>query len=256
MRNRHFNGRSLGTRTVVAVICAAAILTSSTAFAQSVCLPAPRLMTTLPMGGQVGTSVEITITGQNFEDADELSFSHPGITATQKLDDSGQPVANKYVVLIAADCPTGIHEARIMTRLGVSSSRVFNVGSLPETTRVKPNTSLETAMALTVNSVCNASMTKQAVDHYVFEAQKGQRIVVDCAAKRIDSKLNPVLIVADEKGNDLQVERRGGAIDFTAPEAGTYVIKVHDLTFNGSQEYFYRLVLQEAAGDETIPRLP
>ncbi|HIE96983.1 MAG TPA: hypothetical protein EYQ63_08195, partial [Fuerstia sp.] len=71
----------MGTRTVVAVICAAAILTSSTAFAQSVCLPAPRLMTTLPMGGQVGTSVEITITGQNFEDADELSFSHPGITA-------------------------------------------------------------------------------------------------------------------------------------------------------------------------------
>ncbi|MCP4509715.1 MAG: serine protease, partial [Fuerstiella sp.] len=108
----------------------------------------------------------------------------------------------------------------------------------------------------TVNSVCNATMTKQAVDHYAFEAQEGQRIVVDCAAKRIDSKLNPVLIVADAKGNDLQVERRGGAIDFTSPDAGTYVIKVHDLTFNGSQEYFYRLVLQEATVDETIPRLP
>ena len=237
-------------------VIAVAIIVSSTALAQSVCLPAPRLMTTLPMGGQAGTSVEITITGQNFEDADELSFSHPGIIATQKLDEKGQPVANMYVVEISADCPTGIHEARVMTRLGVSSSRVFNVGSLPETIQVKPNTSVETAMTVTVNSVCNATMTKQAVDHYAFEAQKGQRIVVDCAAKRIDSKLNPVLIVADAKGNDLQVERRGGAIDFTAPEAGRYVIKVHDLTFNGSQEYFYRLVLQEAAGDETIPRLP
>jgi hypothetical protein len=242
--------------TSVMPVIAAAIIVSSTALAQSVCLPAPRLMTTLPMGGKVGTSVEITITGQNFEDADELSFSHPGITATQKLDDNGQPVANRYVVTISADCPTGIHEARVMTRLGISSSRVFNVGSLPETLQVKPNTSVETAMAVTVNSVCNAAMTKQAVDHYVFEAQKGQRIVVDCAAKRIDSKLNPVLIVADAKGNDLQVERRGGAIDFTAPDAGRYVIKVHDLTFNGSQEYFYRLVLQEAVGDETIPRLP
>ena len=251
-----FPGRSLATRAFVAAMCAVAIPTSSATFAQSVCLPAPRLMTTLPMGGQVGTSVEITITGQNFEDVDELSFSHSGITATQKLDDNGQPVANKYVVVISADCPTGIHEARVMTRLGVSSSRVFNVGSLPETLQVKPNTSVETAMAVTVNSVCNATMTKQAVDHYSFEAQKGQRIVVDCAAKRIDSKLNPVLIVADVKGNDLQVERRGGAIDFTAPEAGTFVIKVHDLTFNGSQEYFYRLVLQEASGGETIPRLP
>ncbi|MCP4172807.1 MAG: serine protease [Fuerstiella sp.] len=245
---------SSGTGTVQVIV--AVILVSSAAWAQSVCLPAPRLMTTLPMGGQVGTIVEVTITGQNFEDADELSFSHRGITAVQKLDDNGQPVTNKYVVTISADCPTGIHEARVMTRLGVSSSRVFNVGVLPETTRVEPNTSVDTAMAVTVNSVCNATMTKQAVDHYAFEAQKRQRIVVDCAAKRIDSKLNPVLIVADAKGNDLQVERRGGAIDFTAPEAGRYVIKVHDLTFNGSQEYFYRLVLQEASGDESIPRLP
>ena len=85
---------------------------------------------------------------------------------------------------------------------------------------------------------------------------KGQRIVVDCAAKGIDSKLKAVLIVANSTGADLQVERRGGAIDFTAPETGTYVVKVHDLTFNGGAAYFYRLALRQAAQGEVVPRLP
>src|SRR5688572_30022855 len=130
--------------------------------AQSVCLPAPRLLTTMPMGGQRGTSVEIKITGDNLDIPDELIFSHPGIKATRKLDDKGQPISDRYVVEIAADCPTGIHEARMMTRLGMSASRAFNVGTLPEMSVASPNRSLETAMTLPLNSICNAVMTPQA----------------------------------------------------------------------------------------------
>ena len=239
--------------------CLAAFLTaitSTTALAQAVCLPAPRLLTTMPMGGQVGTSVEVTITGANFEDAGELSFSHSGIKATPKLDDAGKPIANRFVVSIAEDCPTGIHEARVMTRLGVSSSRAFNVGTLTEVTHTAANTTLETAATLSINSICNAVMTAQSVSHYLFEAVKDQRIVVDCAATGIDSKLKPVVIIADAQGSDLVVERRGGALDFTVPETGKYVIKLHDLTFNGGAYYFYRLAVKEAAKGEVVPRLP
>ena len=231
-------------------------LTTTSAWAQAVCLPAPRLLTTMPMGGQLGTSVEITITGANFENADQLSFSHPGITATPKLDDAGKPIANRFMVNIAKDCPAGIHEARVMTRLGVSSSRAFNVGTLTEVTQTAANTTLETAAPLPINSTCNAVMTKQAVSHYSFEAAKDQRIVVDCAATGIDSKLKPVVIIADAQGADLVVERRGGALDFTVPETGQYVIKLHDLTFNGGAYYFYRLAVKEAAKGEVVPRLP
>ncbi len=221
-------------------------LIASVAAAQYVCLPAPRLLTTTPMGGQVGTDVEITITHDNVENAEELIFSHPSITATSKLDDKGQPVENQYVVTIGKDCPVGVHDVRVMSRLGISSARAFNVGALKEVTRTKPNTSLETAMPLDLDSICNAVMTNRQVDFYSFEATKDQRVVVDCAAKGIDSKLTPVLIVADDTGADLKVERRGGAIDFTAPESGRYIVKVHDLTFNGGATHFYRLALQTA----------
>jgi hypothetical protein len=99
-------------------------------------------------------------------------------------------------------------------------------------------------------------MTARSIDFFSFEAQKGQRVVVEAAAEGIDSKLKPVLIVADAKGADLVVERRGGAIDFTAPEAGQYVVKVHDLTYNGGPYYFYRLALRTAAEGARVARLP
>lgn len=242
----------------VFVLCGvmlSALLTPAVGMAQAVCLPAPRLLTTMPMGGQVGTTLDVVITGQNFENAEELSFSTPKITAIPKLNDAGQPIPDQFTVTIAGDCPTGIHEARVMTRLGVSSSRVFSVSALTEASRTKANTTLETAMRLDVDSVCNASMTAQSVDHYSIELQKDQRVVVDCAAKGIDSKLKPVLIIADAEGADLVVERRGGALDFTAPETASYVIKVHDLTYSGGAHHFYRLVVKAADKGEVISRL-
>lgn len=227
----------------------------SSSLAQSVCLPAPRLLTTMPMGGQAGTTVDITITGENLEDLDELRFSHPGIIATPKIGDDGTPLPNQYSVTITADCPPGVHEARIMTRLGLSSSRVFSVGQLPEITVTEANNSLDTATALQINSTCNGQMKAKAIDYYTFEARNGQRLIINNAAEGIDSKLKSVLIVADEDGNDLQVERRGGAIDFTPESDGTYVIKVHDLTYGGGPYYFYRLTLREISADAVIPRL-
>ncbi len=229
---------------------------ASLVMAQAVGLPSPRLLTTMPMGGQVGTDFEVTISGDFLEEVESLNFSHPGITATAKLAENGSPVPNQYVVRIAADTPIGLHEARVMTRLGVSSSRIFSVGTLPELVRDQANTNLDAARELAINTACDAFTTARAVDHYVVQANQGQRLVVDCAARGIDSKLNPVLIVADALGRDLVVERRGGTLDFTPNESGKYVIKVHDLTFQGGPAYFYRLVLRELPAAAAIPHLP
>jgi hypothetical protein len=239
---------------ILSVAVLGTVLTGPAVDAQTVCLPLPRLLTTMPMGGTVGTQVEVTITGENLENANELIFTHPGITATPKLDASGQPEANKFLVTIAADCPVGIHEARLMTRLGISSSRVFCVDTLSQVVQTTPNTTLATALPLQVNSICNAVMTTKAVDHYSFEAVKGHRYIVNCAARGIDSKLDAVLIIGDAVGRDLVVERRGGTLDFTATEDGKHTIKVHELTFKGGPAYYYRLSLQEIPADAAMPQ--
>lgn len=224
--------------------------------AQQVCLPSPRLLTVMPMGGQVGSSVEVRITGESIEDVRELQFSTPKITAKPVLGPDGQPVENKFLVTIAPDAPIGVHDARVVSRLGISSARAFSTGKLPEKTREKPNTSVETAMALPVNSICNATMTKRAVDYYSFQGVKGKRVVVDCASVGIDSKLVPVVIIADAQGRDLVLNRTGGVVDFTPPADGTYLVKVHGLTFSGGAEHFYRLALVEAPGNGPITRQP
>jgi hypothetical protein len=231
-------------------LLAAFCVTTSISFAQQVILPAPRLLTTMPMGGQSGSTFEVTVTSESLDDAYELLFSHPGITARAKTKPDGTREKNQFVVTVAPDVPQGVYEARALARLGISACRAFSVGPLPETTRQKANTTLESALELKLNSVCNATTTARSVDHYSFHAVKGQRIFIECAAAGIDSKLIPVLIVADEKGRDLVVERRAGSIDFTAPADGLYVIKVHSLTFQGGTEHFYRLVLRDVLSQE------
>lgn len=218
------------------------LLLAAPAFAQQVTLPLPRLLTLQPMGGQAGSTVEVTLTGEHLEEVQALVFSSPHLQA--------RPVPgseNKFLVEIAADAPAGVHDARVLCRLGVSSARAFSVGPLSEVNRAKPNNSLETALELKVGSVCNATMTRRAVDYYRFQAAKDRRLVIDCAAVGLDSRLTPVLALADAEGRDLKGNRTGGPLDFTPPADGTYVIKVHDLTYQGGERHFYRLALQEFA---------
>ena len=247
--NRASVGKTLAWMTLI-------VCFSGTLFAQSVCLPLPRLLSTTPMGGTVGTTFDVTIAGENLEDVTELRFQHPGITAVAKTNDQGVTETNKFTVTIAADCPAGIYEARVLSRLGISSARIFSVGTLPEVLPTQPNTSLATAMALPVNSVCNATISSKAIDFYSFEAQKGHRYIVHCSSRGIDSKLDPVVIIADQTGRDLVVERRGNTLDFTAQQDGRHVIKLHELTFKGGTGYFYRLTLQEISADAPIPSFP
>lgn len=224
--------------------------------AQSVGLPAPRLLNVTPMGGKVGTEVEVVIAGEHLDDAGELIFSDARIAAKKKLDAAGNPIANRYAVSIASACPVGLYEARVSTRLGISSSRVFAVGTLNEIQVAKPNRTLATAQELPVNCVCNGTTADRSIDYYTFPAKKGQRLIVDCATRGIDSKLNATVIVADAAGRDLLVERRGGVLDFAVPADGTYVIKIHELTYKGGPAYYYRLGLWEQPAGTPIVRQP
>ena len=128
--------------------------------AQSVCLPAPRLLTTFPMGGQIGTEFEVTVTGQYTELTSDLRFSHPGVTATPVKDSQGNPLSGRYTVRVASNAAPGLVEASLMTRLGLSASRIFTIGSLTEVNQDKGNLSVEDAMPLQLDTVCNGGCPK------------------------------------------------------------------------------------------------
>jgi hypothetical protein len=226
------------------------------AAAQSVCLPLPRLLTIVPPGGQAGTTVDVTIGGEGLEEVERLVFSSPGIGAEARHDAEGKPIPGGYRVTIGADVAEGVYEAAALAGLGISSSRVFSVGTLPEQTATAPVTDPATALPIALGSVTNGQVTAQAVDHYSFSAPAGTRIVVECAARWIDSRLTPVVVVADAGGRDLAADRRGEPLAFTVPADGRYLVKVHDLSFQGGPAFFYRLVLRAVAADAPVPRHP
>jgi hypothetical protein len=199
-------------------------------------LPQPRLDRVFPLGGEAGSAVTLDITGANLDDARSLLFDHPGLKA--KL-----VKPNQFRVTIAADVPVGTHEVRAVGKYGISGSRLFAVcRGLTEVARKEGNNSPDKAQAVSLEAAVNGTATANADDYYRFTARKGQRLTIDCHAFRLDSTLQAVLTVSTADGRALARskpyhDRTDPLLDFVVPADGTYLLSIHDLTFNGDLPY-------------------
>lgn len=241
------------------VVCVATCFGSS-ALAQ---LPSPRLTAISPPGGQAGTTVEATLaSGADLDEAGELLFSHPGITATQKTVDpaphqSGpQPVPGQFRVTIAPDVPPGVYEVRARGVFGLSTPRAFVVGDQAEANEIEPNDQLTQAQSLAINTVVNGAADGEQADYMQFEGKAGQTLVVDCWGSRIDSRLDATLEVLDANGKVLARNRDSADLDprivFRVPADGRYFAKLYDFTYQGGAEHFYRLAVRDTPHVEFV----
>ena len=214
-------------------------------------LPFLRLMTAFPSGGKQASAVEVTVTGNNMDGVDRLLFSHPGITASPLMSESTllqpnpRPVPGKFTVTIAPDVPPGIYELRMAGHFGVSNARAFMVGDQEESLSEDDNHSLPKAMKIPLGVTVNGHSDEGAADFFTFEAEQGRRIVLNVLAQRLDSKLDATLAICDASGreilSDRDTYRLDPFLDFTAPAAGQYVLKIFDYLYRGGPEYAYRL---------------
>jgi len=207
-------------------------------------LPSARLRSIFPPAGQTGGSIEVMVSGQDLDDATAIHFSHPGISSRSVAD--GIPTEHKFIITIAPDVPRGVYEARVIGRYGISNPRAFLVGREQEAQPPKENISADKAAALAVNLAVSSRCIAGAADYYTVELKRDQHVLVECSARQIDSRMNPVLLLYAPDGRELDRSRRGGLLDITAPEAGRYTLKVHDLLFGGGPERFYRLAVTTA----------
>ncbi|PYL00175.1 MAG: hypothetical protein DME19_06000, partial [Verrucomicrobia bacterium] len=206
-------------------------------------LPLARLSTVFPPGGKAGTTFEVTVTGSDLEEV-QLHFPHANIISKPKLNDkTGEPEANKFLVTIGADVPPGSYEARVFSRFGVSNPRAFLVGVLPEITSPATNHTVDSATGVPLGTVVNGRADANAVDHFRFTAKKGQRVLIECLARDIDSRMDDTLVLYDSGGRELARQRRGGLLDFIAPAEGQFILAASDFTYRGGEEYFYRLTI-------------
>ena len=221
--------------TLLSVATGLALLAGSTAFGQA----PPVLNTVFPAGGQISQSVELTVSGSNLQGLRTLHCNVPGVRC-ERLDQS------RFRLTIPAGTPPGLCDLWGVGDNGVSTPRTFAIGNRAEHLEAEPNETAAAAMSVPFDVVINGRIDKAGdSDHVRFEARQGQRVVIECWAERIDSRLRAVLELFDSTGRRLAVNRGYFGIDplldFRVPADGSYVVKIQDLISSGSAEHYYRL---------------
>lgn len=212
-------------------------------------LPQPRLQSLSRLGMPAGDSVDVTLRGTDLEGVTQLWFDHPGLRAFHLK-------GATFRIVAGTDVPVGIHDVRAVGTYGVSNPRAFVVGDRKESVEVEPNDAPEKANPIALNSTVNAEFGAADIDCFAFEGKKGQRVFLDLAADRIDTRADATLRVLDPSGKEIAENRdSSGAdpfLDVSLPSDGRYVIKVHDVVYGGSSDHGYRLTLHDGPHIEAI----
>jgi len=210
-------------------------------------LPSVRFDRLTPLGGAAGSTVDLDIAGADIEGVEALLCDHPGLKATFVKE-------RRFRLSIAADVPPGTYDVRLVGRFGVSNPRLFAVShGLAEVMKKEP-ADATTPQLITVNSAVNGTCGGNREDVFRFAAKKGQRIVAECQAGKLDSQMDPTLSLTTMTDKALVSNSgyngRDSLVDFVAPEDGDYLLKLHDLSYRGG--FPYRLIVSDRPQVATV----
>ena len=199
-------------------------------------LPAARITAVFPMGCKAGSEVEIKIHGSDLDGATGLFFSQVGISG--KLINS---VEKKFLVKVNRSVPPGVYDMRFIGAFGVSNPRPFVVGKLNELNSPGTNNSIENAFLINNQSIVNGNILPRMSQWFKLSSVQGQRTLMRLSTDSIDSKLNPIMILRNESGGRISRADRSGLIDYTATSNGDLYIQIHDASFAGGVDFFFRV---------------
>jgi hypothetical protein len=211
-------------------------------------LPSPRLDRLAPLGATAGSTVEVEVQGADLDEAKTLLFDHPGLRAEFVKD-------RFFRVTSSKDVPAGTYDARLVGKWGVSNPRLFAVShGLIDVAEKEPNDSPEQAQAVPMNCAVNGTSDNGRDDIFRVSLKKGQRVVIECQAQKLDSPLDATLTLTDSAGRQLAANGdwfgRDPLIDFVARAEGEYFVNVHDLSYRGGQPY--RLIITDRPRVENV----
>ncbi|MBX3426085.1 MAG: PPC domain-containing protein [Pirellulales bacterium] len=200
-----------------------------------------------PQGAQRGTTVAVELFGPRLGKAPQgLLWSRAGIEATklEVVDDNRVRVE----LIVAADCPPGIHPLRVHTATGLSNLVQFHVGALAELSEVEPNDAPEAAQAIPLDTVVSGLVQGADVDRFAVELAEGERLSIEVEGLRLGRTMfDPAIAVLDPAGHEIAASDDAGPAyrdafcSLLAPQAGRYLVLVRDAALQGDGRSSYRL---------------
>ncbi len=207
---------------------------------------APVVRLIQPVGGQRGTEVAVTLSGQRLNDIQEILFYQPGIAVTKIV--GGKEPQAVVTFKISETAALGLHDFRVRTATGVSSLKTFSVGASKEVAEVEPNSDFARPQPIDMNVTVNGVAGNEDIDYYRIRATKGERITVEVEGIRLGLTLfDPYVAILDAKrfelasSDDSALIWQDGLVSLVAPEDGTYVIAVREAAYAGNAQCLYRL---------------
>ena len=223
----------------------------------------PAIERLVPIGGQRGTTVEVSIVGK------------PGdgnLSVVSGSDDVAAVVGESKTsakITIAPTARPGIYWLRFCNPFGATELKPFVVGLVPELAEVEPNAKIAESQIVALPSTTINGVLEKAgdVDTFAVTLTKGQILVASLQAHAIlGSPMDGVLQIINDKGNvlvqnddDLGFDPR---LQFVAPNDGKWFVRTFafpaapnsTIGFAGGADYNYRLTLTtEAVVEHTMP---
>lgn len=215
----------------------------------------PTLTAVTPRGWKVGDN-EIAVQGTGFTPETKLAIDLPG--AEVKIAETPAPTTTqiKYLVKLPPQTAAGVVEVRLASEQGLTDPALVIVDALANVAEVEPNSTLAQAQAITLPTAVEGRLSGAEADWFAFDGKKDERLVVEMAARRLDSASKPVLRLLDSRHLEMQiaygVRSLGGdaRIVATLPADGRYYVELHDLAYRGDNKQYRLLIgpLQVASG--------
>ena len=231
-----------------------------------------------PTGAARGTTVEVTVGGQNLSRAVGVVVSGEGVSGelipsaaeqskkkrkTSKNKDIGEEdnlqLADqvRFRLTVAPDAELGLRDLRLLLPNGTTNRLYFEVGELPDVLEQEPN-QIEGTLVESLPATLNGQVMRSDVDRFRFMARKGQtlvarakgRLFVPYLADAVPGWFQPVLRIYDSRMkevayNDDYRYEVDPIIFFEVPEDGEYTVEIRDALFRGREDFVYRIDLGE-----------
>ncbi|HEX2748224.1 MAG TPA: PPC domain-containing protein, partial [Verrucomicrobiales bacterium] len=207
----------------------------------------PDLNGIFPRGGQRGTDVDVTFSGNRLADAEEIvSYNPAGIKAVSFKAENATTI--KVKLHIEPNCPLGEQIFRVRTKTGLSYARNFFVDQFPSVEEKEPNTLLEQAQPITSGVTITGVARNEDTDYYKIECKKGERLSVECDGIRLGGAFwDPYINILNSKKfelatcDDSPLAIQDPHASIIVPEDGTYYVEVRDSSYAGRDDAHYRV---------------
>jgi hypothetical protein len=205
----------------------------------------PFVTSRFPLGCQLGQPAAIAIKGVNLEQ-DQV---------VPKTDFDSQ----RLCML------TGLGRGKV-----ISNAFPFSLDAIPDSNEKEPNNSTGNAAKVQLPSIMNGCINMpEDKDFYQFEGKKGDQVVAEIMARRLDSPLDSAIMIISPSGNcigfnddfmdagsGLNTHHADSYVNVSLPEDGTYTCIITDAQHQGGSAYAYRLRLSAPQPDFDIRLVP